>query len=166
MPDTAYPKILVPVDYSGCAWEVVSHASRVAAAFDAEVVLLYVVSLPAGVHLDDPSAGRTVGEAVDGEAATELAALQQAFGPNRTVRVEIRHGDVVPAICRAIKEHEAKLVVMGTHARTGLRRMVLGSVAEQVVRQSPVPVMVVRAPFGTLDEHSAAWVQAQAESEG
>ena len=48
-----YTHLLVPVDYAGCAWQVVGHAARLAAAFGARVTLLYVVDPPSGVHLSD-----------------------------------------------------------------------------------------------------------------
>ena len=53
----------------------------------------------------------------------------------------LRHGGVVDTICKVREEVGADLLIMGTHARTGLRRLVLGSVAEEVLRRSVVPVV-------------------------
>ena len=55
------------------------------------------------------------------------------------------HGDVVEAILTAAKEVDAGMIVMGTHGRKGLERIMLGSVAEQVIRRASRPVMVVRS---------------------
>jgi len=57
-------------------------------------------------------------------------------------------GDPAVAIGAAAEEHGADLIVMATHGRTGIGHFFLGSVTERVVRESPVPVMTVRAPSG------------------
>lgn len=162
----SYAHILVPVDYAGCAAVVVAHAAKLADAFAARVTLLHVVNPPAGAHNADPSGAGTIAQALDGEAERELQALRQLFTAGRDVRIEIRHGSAVETILGCAREHHADILVMGTHARTGLRRMLMGSVAEQVLRRSPVPVFVVRAPDGVMDEPPPAWSQARAETEG
>ena len=60
------------------------------------------------------------------------------------VRTALVEGDPAAGILRYARDHGVDLLVLGTHGRTGLRRLVLGSVAERVVRQAPCPVMVVR----------------------
>jgi nucleotide-binding universal stress UspA family protein len=78
----------------------------------------------------------------------------------------LRFGEVVPTVLAEAEAHGAGMIVMGTHGRTGLRRVLLGSVAESVIRQATVPVVVVHAPEGTADTPSRAWTQASAEAEG
>jgi nucleotide-binding universal stress UspA family protein len=63
-----------------------------------------------------------------------------------TIPVEIEAGYVAHTILRKIDKDHFDLVVMGTHGRTGLSHVLMGSVAERVVRLSPVPVMTVRVP--------------------
>jgi nucleotide-binding universal stress UspA family protein len=76
-------------------------------------------------------------------------ALHQLQTPDPGIRLEyrLRHGQPLEEILRAVREVPCDLVVMGTHGRSGVRRLLLGSVAEQVVRQAPCPTVVLRAPL-------------------
>ena len=65
--------------------------------------------------------------------------------PVQTVMLETIAGPAADLIVRQAKRWRADLIVLGTHGRRGLRRLVLGSDAEQIVRTSPVPVLLVRA---------------------
>lgn len=161
-----YPLLLVPVDYAGCAYAVAEHAARMAAAFDSDVVLLHVIEPPAGVHPDDPIEGAPALAAIEAEARTELEAIATVFPNPARVRVLLRVGHPVSGVLTAARETRASLIVMGTHGRGGLRRLLLGSVAERVVRESPTPVLVIHGAPGTADEHSEAWQAAQAETDG
>ena len=69
-----------------------------------------------------------------------------------TVETELTEGDPVDEILRVAKESESDLIVMGTHGRTGLKRVLLGSVAELVLRQAPCPVLTVKAPHKAVVE--------------
>lgn len=150
-------KLLVAVDYSGCAWEVVAEAAHLATRLDAEVIMLHVVHVPEGVgpdtvlHAGGDLEGVSALQALDADAKTELRALAAAFEDQGVeVRVEIRHGDAVEGILAAAREHEPTMLLTGTHGRTGVRRLFLGSVAEEVIRRAPCPVLTVR----TLDEEA------------
>ncbi len=84
----------------------------------------------------------------------EMAAeLDRLAAPDAGVRMERRleEGDIVPQILRVVREARCDLIVMGTHGRTGLGRLLLGSVAEQVLRTAPCPVLTVRAPSQPAD---------------
>lgn len=144
----SYETILVPVDLAGGALDVVEHAARFSKAFSSRVVLLYAVELPEGVQPRDELAGGLIEERVDREARDELEALQGAFDPATPVKVRLAHGAPVESILEAIMDHGAQLVIMGTHARTGLRRLIFGSVAEEVIRAARVPVLVVHPGDG------------------
>jgi hypothetical protein len=69
--------------------------------------------------------------------------------PHADARAERRleEGDAVTEILRVAEEAPADLIVLGTHGRTGLARLLMGSVAEQVVRRAPCPVLTVKAPL-------------------
>ena len=164
---TPYPTILVPVDYAGCAWMVVAHAGHIAAAFGSKVVLLYVVDLPPGVHAEE--AARRLGQVAPGldkEAHEELLALKAGFPAGVEVELRLGHGLPAEAILRACAELQADLLIMGTHGRTGLKRLLMGSVAEEVLRHAKTPVMVVRAPEGMPDFRSRAADRAADEASG
>lgn len=162
-----YTHLLVPVDYAGCAWQVVGHAARLAAAFGARVTLLYVVDPPSGVHLSDSlSSTASVGALLDAEAQDELNALTRAFPPQVPVELRVLHGAPAPHIVAEASRGAADLIVMGTHGRTGFSRLLVGSVAEQVMRGASVPVVVIRGGEGTPDRRPPAWDRAADEATG
>lgn len=154
-----YRHLLVPLDYTGCAHEVARHASQLASAFGASVTLLHVIPDLTGAH------GAST-RAIEDEALAELQGLRTLFAEGVDVRTDLRHGEPAETICAALAHDGADLVVMGTHARTGLRRFVLGSVAERVIRAVHVPVLVVRGPGDVHDAPSAAMDQVIADTQG
>jgi nucleotide-binding universal stress UspA family protein len=71
----------------------------------------------------------------------------QPTDPSIVVEHRLAEGDPAPAIVRAAKEVNAGLIVMATHGRTGLERLLMGSVAEQVLRHATCPVLTIRSPL-------------------
>jgi universal stress protein A len=142
--------ILVPVDFDDASRRAVSTAVELARIFGSSVVLLHVIpptSFPEGTRVLPVEAADPVDlEEYVSKRARHL--LDEHFASvllgGAFVRKEARSGHPVETILRAIDECEAKLVVVGTHGRSGPARLLLGSVAENVLRRSPVPVMVVR----------------------
>jgi nucleotide-binding universal stress UspA family protein len=147
----SFNPILVPVDPSGCAAEVVGTVADLAARLHATVILLFVVNLPAGVTADTtifPDGSGPIGllDYLDQDARAQLEPLRAMLTRSGvTNRLRLAHGAVVEAILDAAESEQAQLLVMGTHGRTGLRRLLEGSVAESVLRRSPCPVLVVRS---------------------
>jgi len=80
------------------------------------------------------------------------------FHPHANVRMERRleQGDATTEILRVAREESADLIVMGTHGRTGLGRLLMGSVAEQVMRRAPCPVLTVKSPVPETAPESPA----------
>lgn len=140
-----YDHILVPTDGSDHADRAADHAVLLAEAFDATVHLLTVVDIEAA---GGPfSAGGVDDAYVEQRTADDRKALtEQKAALGETVRVETKVVTGTPAegILDYVRETEIDLVVMGTHGRSGLRRYLTGSVAERVLRLSPVPVVTVR----------------------
>jgi nucleotide-binding universal stress UspA family protein len=136
--------ILHPTDFS----EHSAYALRLACAltrdYGARLVILHVATPPVLVY------GEAVLPAPDPEVLTreEQDQLNQLAVPDAGVRAERRfeQGDAVAAILRVAEELPADLIVLGTHGRTGLGRLLMGSVAEQVVRKAPCPVLTVKNP--------------------
>jgi nucleotide-binding universal stress UspA family protein len=128
--------ILVPVDGS----EPSKHAFQVAASlaedYDADLAILYVVPTPTLVYLQ-PSVSYL------DHLREELSHIKP--GDPKTHVLPLGEGNPASAIVNAARETKCDLIVIGTHRRKGLHRLLLGSVAEDVVRQAPCPVLTVRA---------------------
>jgi nucleotide-binding universal stress UspA family protein len=85
------------------------------------------------------------------------AELNRLKAPDSQIQVEhlLEQGDPATQILRIAQETGCDLVVMGTHGRTGLDRLIMGSVAEEVVRRASCPVVTVKAPFPQLPSVAA-----------
>jgi nucleotide-binding universal stress UspA family protein len=137
--------ILHPTDFSKhseCAFRL---ACSLARDHGARVVALHVVTpilVVDGEGLIPPLADD------DEERAREQ--LGQLQSPDPQVQLErlLAHGDAATEILRMAAQTECDLVVMGTHGWTGFSRLVMGSVAEQIVRKAPCPVLTVKTPQG------------------
>lgn len=141
-------RVLVPTDFSDCALPAVRYAAELANKFSAELILLHVV--PDAVLALPDAVMPTPAPVADLQALTEaghqgLANLIAAEKlESRNPRAEVRIGSPAAEIVAAAKDLHADLVCIGTHGRGGLARVILGSVAELVVRQAPCPVLTVR----------------------
>ena len=148
-PGMSVRHLLVPTDFSPHAGAALRHALALAEAFNATVRLLHVVNDPraGGYGLGDAyvqvDQWRSAAEA---EARARLEELADASdGPTvRTDVVERAQLDVADAIAEYTERFPIDLVVMGTHGREGVGRLVLGSVANALIRRSACPVMTVR----------------------
>lgn len=145
-----YTDILVPTDGSRGMKHVTDHAFDLAELCGATVHVLYVVDETAYASVPDDTRER-VRETLegDGESATKAIA-ERAVERDLAVTREVRWGDPAVAIIAYALENDIDLVVMGTRGKTGFERYLLGSVAEKVVRVSPIPVVTVHA--GDRDE--------------
>ncbi|CAN7520753.1 putative universal stress protein [compost metagenome] len=150
MTSTAYSKIVVAVDGSSTADLALGEAIRVAAPGGATVLALYVVDtgtpmFDAGYY--DPSqlqkAFEESGQRALQAASQRLAAAGVAHETRLVTEAPVP-GDMGASINEAARQWGADLLVIGTHGRRGVRRLVLGSVAEAVMRQSTMPVLLVR----------------------
>ena len=141
-------RILVPTDFSDCALPAVRYAAELADKFAAELVLLHVVPdailalpdavMPTPAPMADLNALTDAGK----QGLANLIAAEKLEA--RHPRPEVRIGSPAQEIVAAAKDLHADLVCIGTHGRGGLSRVLLGSVAELVVRQAPCPVLTVR----------------------
>jgi nucleotide-binding universal stress UspA family protein len=140
--------ILVATDFSDAAEAALDHAVVLAAKLGAKVVLLHAYELPMVGYPDGMLVPnhemtlRIVGWA-EKELAECVAARRDADVP---IELLLRQSDPREAILSVAKERDADLIVVGTHGRRGIVRALLGSIAESVVRTSPVPVLTVHAP--------------------
>jgi nucleotide-binding universal stress UspA family protein len=146
-----YQRILVGVDGSAASQRGLEEAVRLAAQGGAQLRIVHVLGelalmagVPEAAYLEAVLAeARRRGEQVVANARASAAAAGVAAEAELVETVGRTIGDV---LADEVARWRADLVVLGTHGRRGLRRMVLGSDAESVVRTSPVPVLLVRAP--------------------
>jgi nucleotide-binding universal stress UspA family protein len=149
-------RILVPLDGSPRSELILSQIGRLLRHADAEVLLLRVLP-PDGHPMGSPESVRLSGER---EVAQKYVSdlVERFRGRGARIWGRVIRGEAAPAILETAEIEGSSLIAMTTHGRTGLRRWVLGSVAEKVVRQSPVPVLLVRSfvpgPGATLRDAS------------
>jgi nucleotide-binding universal stress UspA family protein len=139
-----YERILVPTDGSDCATEAFEHALDLAEVHDATLEALYVVDTSMA-HMAPELGVDNILTALESQGESVLETARER-AEERGVDVETTLVQGIPrtAILEAI-EDGADVVVMGTHGRSGLDRFLVGSVAERVVRSSPVPVLTIRS---------------------
>jgi nucleotide-binding universal stress UspA family protein len=143
-------RILVATDFSDASQQALKYAQGLAEAFKASLHVLhvledlaahawttevYVAALP-GVH-----------EEMERQARERL---DQIFDPDERARLQVqtvlRVGSPFVEVVRYARDEKMDLIVMGTHGRGAIAHMLLGSVAERVVRKAPCPVLTVRQP--------------------
>ncbi|MBI3328738.1 MAG: universal stress protein [Nitrospinae bacterium] len=138
-----YKRILVPLDGSAWAEAVLPHAQELAKCCGAELVLLRVAVVPAFV-IDPVEAWATAVEEAKDYVRGQAKTLE---GRGLKILAKARWGDPAQEILEYAHQEHIDLIAMATHGRTGLKRVALGSVAEHVLRRTPTPVHLVRAPM-------------------
>jgi nucleotide-binding universal stress UspA family protein len=136
--------ILHPTDFSDRARNAFRLACSLARDYGAHLFVLHVVPTPLAVYVEG-----MVAEPMPDyqeEVQAQLAALKPE---SDEVKPEYRsvEGDVIHEILAFAEEHDCDLIVLGTHGRTGLGRLLMGSIAEGVVRRAACPVLTVKTPF-------------------
>lgn len=140
-------RILCPTDFSSYAAEALKYACAFVDKFDAELHLLHALevhlsSTPVfGAGLALPRQTRESREAADKELAR---VLDPEWQKGKHVVRATAEGAPFLKIIRYAREHDIDMIVMGTHGRSGLPHILLGSVAERVVRKAPCPVLTIR----------------------
>jgi universal stress protein A len=144
-------RILLPTDFSGCANYAFPYAAAIARATQARIICVHVVErvVPSVGYsgLADPMPIADMSEQLEESAERELPRLTDCEElTGLEVEEVIVHGDAAAEIVRVAGEQEADLIVISSHGRTGLGRMIFGSTAEAVVRHASCPVLVVKPP--------------------
>ncbi|MGN6650121.1 universal stress protein [Trinickia sp.] len=145
-----YQRILAAVDGSRGARLALDEALKIAKASGGEVVAVFVVEHApqlvdvGAVYLSEQGANAALVDAATA-ALDEARALFREQGVNGVARAVDAYGDrIAEVLSRTADECEADLIVMGTQGRHGVRRVLLGSVAEALLRTAQVPVLLVR----------------------
>ncbi|WP_137287393.1 universal stress protein [Halorussus salinisoli] len=148
-----YDRILVPTDGSTETERAVEHAAELAAEHGAQLHGVYVVNSATFAGLPMETSWEGVGDVLREEGETALARVEdiaEEYGVQVTSK--LLNGSPSRCIVEYAEGEDCDLVVMGTHGRGGIDRLLLGSVAEGVVRACSVPVLTVQV--GGEDEHS------------
>ena len=146
--------ILVPVDYSQSGDAAMAYAVSLAKEYSAELHLVHVYEQPFA-YVDGGFASAPVPPVTPADLDAEKAKLNE-ITPEQGVefRREFIVGSPADILVNYAKEKKIDLVVMGTHGRTGLSRLLMGSVAEGIVRRAPCPVLTIKQPSKELQESS------------
>lgn len=135
--------ILVPTDFSPCSEQALDYAIEIAGKLGAKVHLLSVIGIPS-YGVPELGVGLTATMMDNMVTDTQRALDQMKRDRPGVAQTWVRAGDARDVILQTAEELPADLIVMGTHGRRGISRALLGSVAEMIVRTSPVPVLTVR----------------------
>jgi nucleotide-binding universal stress UspA family protein len=137
--------ILVPVDFSETSQRALDAAVDLAKSFGASLTVMHAWQISPFVALETPSLTVDVVTPIEDAAYAQLeAAVAPLAGKLQRVDAVLRNGAAWQQILDVAREKNVDLIVVGTHGRAGVKRALLGSVAEKVVRMSPVPVLTVR----------------------
>jgi universal stress protein A len=149
-------KILVPLDFSDCSKKALQYAVPFAKQFNARMIFLHVLPIHFATGWGiDPVTYPVIEEDLRKDSETRLTTLVQETVPSEIpVQIEVRHGVPSAEIVNAAKEMAADVIVMSTHGHTGRIHAFIGSVAGDVVRLAPCPVLMVR-------EHEHEFIQNQ-----
>lgn len=158
--EIAIRRILQPTDFSPRSWPALGVARALARANGAELILMHVA--PAEIL----TGGAFYAPADLGPEKEELARLREdaaQAGLDGSVQSRFCQGDPVSEILLAAEDLRCDLIVMGSHGRTGLRRLLMGSVAESICRKAPCPTLIVKdGPAESAAAEEAAPVRDEA----
>jgi universal stress protein A len=155
-------RILVPVDFSECSRAALECAVLLAERFGGSIEVLHVWDTPHYVGpeflIREPGeTGHPLEKGALAEAERRMREFLSGFRPGgKQFQVRFEQGKPYETIIKLADDDHFDAIVMGTHGRSGLQHLVLGSVAEKVVRSASCPVMTIRQPGETHSEASVA----------
>jgi nucleotide-binding universal stress UspA family protein len=139
----SFQNIFVPTDFSEPATRAVEVAIGMAITYHANLTLLHAAWAPPVVYAGYLEGSYWPADDSDASKKALAEALATAREKYPSTKAMLVVGENWRAILKAVKDQNADLIVMGTHGRSGISRIFLGSVAERVVRFSPIPVLTV-----------------------
>ena len=143
--------ILLPTDFSECGNFALSYAASLARTFNAKIICVNVIEpiVPTVGYsgMTEPLPIADIADQLEDSAERELPKLAEC---DECAGIEVEelvvHGEAASEIVRVAREHHVDLIVISSHGRTGLGRILFGSTAEAVVRHATCPVLVVKPP--------------------
>ena len=149
--------ILLPTDFSDCANYALSYAASLARTFGASIICVHVIEpmVPTVGYsgMTEPLPIADITDQLEDSAERELPKLGNCDEcAGLQVEEVIAHGEAASEIVRVAKDRNVDLIVVSSHGRTGLGRILFGSTAEAVVRHASCPVLVVKPPQEEVTE--------------
>ncbi|MBL0309665.1 MAG: universal stress protein [Bacteroidetes bacterium] len=146
-------KILIALDYNPSAQKVAETGYQLAKSMDAKVILLHVTSdfkYYSSLNYSPIMGFDSFSNMIETEGSDELKRMAQNYLDSskkhlndETIQTTLRSGDFAKAILDTAAELKADVIVMGTHSRRGVEKILLGSVAEQVLNHSSIPLFII-----------------------
>ncbi len=138
-----FSRILCPIDFERDSMDALELACRLAKQNSATVYLLTVIGAPSTAAAALPPVALNPNLEFEAECVRRLEAIARDKLAGASHEIFVASGNAAPEILNLTDKQDIDLIVMGTHGRTGLKHFLLGSVAEHVVRESPVPVLTI-----------------------
>jgi len=142
-----FKKILFCTDFSENSHYAFSYALNLAKTYKAKLCILHVTPEPVDIYRPSEDVEKVVKshrqKVIDQEMKTQYLDKMEGY---KDCKVLVKEGLVFDEIIQTAKKESVSVIVMGTHGRTGIDKILVGSTAEKVVRNSPVPVLTVRLP--------------------
>lgn len=142
-------KLLVPVDFSGNSAYALEMAITIAEKFSAEIVIYHAVDIPHIILGDEenPCPIKDYEKYAREQSRKQMDIFLMPYKEHKfIVHDEIEIGKPFEKIIRAARRFDADIIIMGTHGQSALKHILIGSVAEKVVRKAPCPVLTVKNP--------------------
>ncbi|MGD8294304.1 MAG: universal stress protein [Desulfobacterales bacterium] len=141
-----FKRVLFPVDFSESSTKIVPYVQAMAEQLESEIHILFaarVFEYFTSIYVPHPSINKFEKEIIEGAEKRLYEFMDEHFSKFPNTKATVVAGDASEQIINYIEDHSIDLVIMGTHGRKGMDKIIFGSVAERVVKTSPVPVMVV-----------------------
>lgn len=145
----AFKRILFPVDLSETSPQLVSCVTMMAEKFDAQIHLLFVARVFeyfTSIYVPHPTVDRFERDMVAGATQRLEEFRQEFFKDYPATRAQVVSGDICEQILNYAQSENIDLIIMGTHGRKGIDKIVFGSVAERISKSAVIPVLLVK-PF-------------------
>ncbi len=140
-------KILCPIDHSDCSKEALKYAVSFAMKDEAKLYLLHIIDIRSFSEGLDAMSKQIPDEETLEQLRTKLLdCIPEEIRDEMDVEAIVIQGIPFAEIISTAREKEIDMIVIGSHGRTGIAHMMLGSVSEKVVRKAPCPVLIVRQP--------------------
>ncbi len=140
-----YNRILIPTDGSETSERAAEHGVKLAKVTGAEVIYLYVIDISSFSGIPTEAIWENMRGLLEEEGKSSLSKVE-AIAKENDVKVEsiVKEGIPSEDISKTAEEKQVDVIVMGTAGRSGLDKLLLGSVTEKIIRTAPCPVLVIR----------------------